>query len=118
MPRTVELTVVPAPSGRWVPPPPPLTVVEDDLPEAWAEFQRLQKAPTMNVQQRLLGDIGGVIQRHIEPMFKPGVKLTVIARTPGNDEADVLVSNDSLGDLAALIERSKAREDIVPVVPR
>lgn len=119
MPRTVELAVVPAPSGRWVPPPPSLSVVEDSSPEAWAEFQRLQEAPIVSkAQQYILGRVGGVIQSHIEPIFRPGTKFTVIARTPGHPEQDVLVSNDSLDDLAALIERSKSREDIVPVVPR
>lgn len=119
MPRTLEL--LPAGAGPWAPRPPAVTVVEDASPEALAEFQRLantQEKP-MNVQQDLLGRIGAVIQDHIEPIFKAGTRFTVIARTPGKPEADVLVSNDTLEELAALIERSKGRDDIQPVgVPR
>ena len=56
--------------------------------------------------------IAAILQRHVEPIFKPGTKLTIIARTPGNNEADVLVSSDDLSELSALIERSKAREPV------
>ncbi|MFZ3286585.1 MAG: hypothetical protein WA191_07015 [Telluria sp.] len=46
-------------------------------------------------------------------LFKPGVKLTFIARTPGNVEADMLVSEDNDFDqLAALIDRSRARSEV------
>ncbi len=51
-----------------------------------------------------------ILMHHVEPIFKRGTRLTLIARTPGNNEADVLVTNDDLDDVAALIERSKARE--------
>jgi hypothetical protein len=53
--------------------------------------------------------LAGILERHVEPIFKPGTKLTIIARTPGNDEADVLVTSDNLDELAKLIERSKNR---------
>jgi hypothetical protein len=52
----------------------------------------------------------GILQRYVEPIFKPGTKFAVIARTPGNDEADVLVTDDSIDALIQLLERSKARE--------
>jgi len=51
-----------------------------------------------------------VLQRHIEPIFKPGVKFAVIARVPGNNEADMLVTDDNIDALIQLLERSKARE--------
>lgn len=115
MPRAIELAVLPAPSGRWVSPPPPLTVVEDNSPETWAEFQRLQKAPAPTPQQQLLHKVGSVILDHLEPLFAPGTKFTVIARSPGRSGDDCFVSNDRLDELAAFIEQSKARDDIAPV---
>lgn len=56
--------------------------------------------------------LGGILERHVEPIFKRGTRLTIIARTPGNDEADVIVTSDELPEIAALIERSKAREPV------
>lgn len=51
-----------------------------------------------------------VLVQRIEPLFKPGTKFAVIARTPGNDEADVIVTDDDLDAIKALIDRSKTRE--------
>jgi hypothetical protein len=45
-----------------------------------------------------------------ERFFKPGVKLTFIMRRPDNDECDILITDDSLDELAAVIERMKKRE--------
>jgi hypothetical protein len=57
--------------------------------------------------------IGNALARHLEPIFKPGVKLTLIARTPGNNEADVLVSAESdLQDVMDLITCSMSRNVI------
>ncbi|MGA0610050.1 hypothetical protein [Caldimonas sp. KR1-144] len=53
-----------------------------------------------------------ILARYVEPLFKPGTKLTIIARTPDNNEADILVSSDDLDAVIALIERSKHREPI------
>lgn len=53
-----------------------------------------------------------VLVKHIEPIFKPGTKFAVIARTPGNDDADVIVTDDSLDALKALLDRSKSREAV------
>lgn len=62
---------------------------------------------TAQLQDRL----AGILARSVEPIFKPGTKLTIIARTPGNDEADVLVTSETnLADLQALLTRSAARE--------
>lgn len=66
------------------------------------------------VNEMLTQKLGAILARHVEPVFKPGVKLTIIARTPGNDDADVLVTNDDLDALSALIERSRAREEVKP----
>lgn len=51
----------------------------------------------------------GVLVKHIEPIFKSGTKFAVIARTPGNNEADVLVTDDSIEELKALLDRSLVR---------
>ena len=59
---------------------------------------------------RLNAQLGNILARHVEPIFKAGTKLTIIARTPGNVEADVLVTRDDLDEVAALVERSKTRE--------
>lgn len=66
------------------------------------------------VNERLTQQLGNVLQRHVEPIFKPGVKLTIIARTPGNEEADVLVTSDDLEAVAALVDRSRARGQVHP----
>lgn len=64
------------------------------------------------MNERLL-TLGLHIERHlaeIEKLFKPHVKLTLIARTPGNDEADVLMTKDDLSEVAKLIQRREAGE--------
>lgn len=54
--------------------------------------------------------IGNALERHLEPLFKRGTKLTFLARTPGNNEADVLVTSEGdLSDIADLIQRSMSR---------
>lgn len=60
------------------------------------------------LQERL----ASVLVGHVEPIFKAGTLLTIIARTPGNDEADVLVTADNIDAVAALIERSRARKPV------
>ena len=56
--------------------------------------------------------IAEALDVHIRPLFKPGVKLSLCARTPGNDEADVLVSDDSMESIEAFVERAKGREPV------
>lgn len=46
----------------------------------------------------------------ISTLFKPGVKLTLVARTPDLPDADVVVSDDSLDAAIAAIRRSQERE--------
>ena len=40
------------------------------------------------------------------------MKLTFIARDPGNPEADFLLSEDDLSEVAELLIRSSKREDV------
>lgn len=67
---------------------------------------------TNRTQQQLTAMLANVLTKHVEPIFKAGTRFTIIARTPGNDRADVLVSDDDLDEVAALVERSKARPEV------
>jgi hypothetical protein len=66
--------------------------------------------------------IGWLLDKHLAPIFRPGVQLTFIARTPGNDEADVLVTMErDLNDVVALVLRSLGRAAVgegIDAVPR
>ena len=64
------------------------------------------------LNQRLMAQLVAILELHVEPIFKPGTMLTIVARTPGNDEADVLVTSDSLDGIAAVVARSAARETV------
>lgn len=66
----------------------------------------------LDTQRMLQWKLAGILERHVERIFKPGTKLTIIARTPGNDEADVLVTSDKFDELAKLIQRSMKRPDV------
>lgn len=61
-----------------------------------------------------------VIAGHLDEIettvFKPGsgMRLTFVARDPNAPEADILVSEDDLDGIAALIECSRARENHAP----
>lgn len=63
-------------------------------------------------QQQLTALLGNVLAQHVEPIFKAGTRFTIIARTPGNSDADVLVTDDDLDEIAAAIERSKGRDEV------
>ena len=58
-----------------------------------------------------------LVSRHLDQIqrevFKPGagMKLTFIARDPNNPEADFLMSEDDLSEVAELLIRSSKRED-------
>ena len=68
---------------------------------------------TPQEKHRLMGAITNVLVKHLEPLFTPDVQLTIIARKPGNDEADVMVSSEAdLGELTKLVARSIERSPI------
>jgi hypothetical protein len=58
-----------------------------------------------------------IVSKHLDAIqrevFKPdaGMKLTFIARDPSNPEADFLLSEDDLSEVAELLIRSSQRED-------
>lgn len=41
----------------------------------------------------------------IVALFKPGVKITVVVRTPGFPDRDMLMTDDDLAEVRAMIER-------------
>lgn len=49
--------------------------------------------------------LNNVLLRHVRPLFVEGMKLTIIARYPGCDESDVIVTDDSIDELIALLKR-------------
>jgi len=52
------------------------------------------------------------IEKHLNEislLFKPNIRITFIARLPGNDEADVVLSIDDLSEAIKVLERSQHR---------
>lgn len=43
--------------------------------------------------------------------FKPGAKLTLLVRTPGNDNADFCLSNDDLAEAIKALHRRNGNND-------
>lgn len=66
----------------------------------------------MRFDEALNARLGQLLERHFRPIFGRGWAFTIIARRPGDDEADVLVTSDDLDEVAALIQRSKSREQV------
>jgi hypothetical protein len=46
----------------------------------------------------------------IKRLFKPGVKIAVLVRTPGYPERDFMMTDDKIEELAAMIERRSQAE--------
>lgn len=49
-----------------------------------------------------------LVQLHMSEIlscFKPGRKITVLVRTPGDPEADVCLSDDDMAEVVAMAER-------------
>lgn len=67
-------------------------------------------SPKMEGAMRIVSRHLDAIQREV---FKAdaGMKLTFIARDPSNPEADFLMSEDDLAEVAELLIRSSQRED-------
>ncbi len=47
---------------------------------------------------------------NLRPVFTDKAELTFIMRVPGNDEGDMIITNDNLSELRKLIKRSVRRE--------
>ena len=67
-------------------------------------------SPKMQVAMRIVSEHLDSIQRSV---FKAnaGMKLTFIARDPENPEADFLLTEDDLDQVAEVLIRSSQRED-------
>ncbi len=62
-------------------------------------------------------DVGAVIERHlneISRLFVPGMKLTFLARLPGNDGADMLLTIDDPKEIIKAIKRRCGFDEVSP----
>ena len=70
-------------------------------------------------ERRRIDDTAQRVQWHldeIERLFKPGVKITLLVRTPSHPDGgrDFLMTNDRVGDaIAAIRRRILAGEDAI-----
>lgn len=56
--------------------------------------------------ERVRRDVGDLLYR-ASKHFKPGARMTIIARQPGKPEQDFVLTDDTLDEIAALVERRK-----------
>lgn len=49
----------------------------------------------------------------LEGLFKPGSRLTLIMRTPGNPEAEIVWTKDNLVEVIKVLERTRLRQAVV-----
>lgn len=65
----------------------------------------------MNAQDRdMLQRAGAECERHLNEMlglFKPGVKLSLIMRMPGNPDCEFVMTTDDMDALIETIQRRK-----------
>lgn len=59
--------------------------------------------------------ISQVTDRRIKPLFKPGVKVAVIIRTPGHEGREVIVTDDDLNEVRAVVIRRTATGDLTAI---
>ncbi len=50
-----------------------------------------------------------VIQEHVAPCFKEGMKFTLLCRNPNNPDHDVFISSDDDEGIAAAVVRAAKR---------
>jgi hypothetical protein len=53
----------------------------------------------------------------ISGLFRPGVKITVIVRSPGYPDRDFMMTDDKEAEVLALIERRRDLGDTIMVPP-
>lgn len=67
------------------------------------------RLPRRDPVEAAADEVAGVLA-DLESLFKPGAKLTFIARRPGNPDQDFMVTNDDdLVELEALVRRRRER---------
>ena len=67
------------------------------------QAQGLVRAPLEFVTEKVADRMDQILTH-----FKPGAKITVLVRTPGNDEADFCPSNDDIVQAIAALQRRQA----------
>ena len=66
----------------------------------------------MNEKVRRAGEaVVDALEKLHKGYFIPEMRLTFIARRPGDPEGDMLITLDDVDELAALIERCKVRKE-------
>lgn len=63
-------------------------------------------ADIFDTHRALQWKLAGILERHVERIFKPGTKLTIIARTPGNNDAEVRAWLAQM-DAAAMVPKKR-----------
>jgi hypothetical protein len=59
-----------------------------------------------------LSDVENIVSDHMDRIvsqFKPGVKITVLVRTPGFPDRDFMMTNDEFDELLAMIIRREPK---------
>ena len=59
-------------------------------------------------------NVARVCEEHlhdIAELFKPGAKITLLVRRPGEPDQDFMLTIDDLDEVSAMLERSKTREE-------
>lgn len=60
-------------------------------------------------KQRLLERLADILVTHVEPIFAPGVQVTLLVRMPGDIENEAIVTSDEYHEIRAAIERGLQR---------
>lgn len=65
----------------------------------------------MGEDDKILEDVGSDIANHLDHIaacFKPGldIKVTLIVRVVGYDKADLMMSNDTIENVRAVLDRT------------
>jgi hypothetical protein len=55
--------------------------------------------------------IAAILADDIAPLFKPEVKLTFIARTPGHPDRDMVITNDEIREVVKVARRRAAADN-------
>jgi hypothetical protein len=70
--------------------------------------------PQEELLEGLRMDIADALEERVRTLLpesrRPHYRLTVIGRLPGNDEADILVTDDSVAGIRSLMDRMVMRE--------
>ena len=57
------------------------------------------------------------LMHHIKKLLTPDMKLTLVARKPGNDEADIVLTDDDLAEAVKVLQRRGASSYVSSAVP-